>query len=43
VKDTIFSFWVNQPGEKKVLIFEDGKKTIKKKSLRREIPQRWLD
>jgi len=37
-KDTIFSFRVNQPGEKKILIFEDGKKVIKKKSLRRVNP-----
>jgi NADPH-dependent 2,4-dienoyl-CoA reductase/sulfur reductase-like enzyme len=34
VKDTIFSFRVNQPGEKKVLVFYDGKKIIKKKFLR---------
>lgn len=38
VKDTIFSFRVNQPGEKKVLVFEDGKKVIKKKFLRRVNP-----
>ncbi len=38
LKDTIFSFRVNQPGEKKVLVFEDGKKVIKKKSLRRVNP-----
>jgi len=37
-KDTIFSFRVNQPEEKKVLIFEDGKKLIKKKSFRRVNP-----
>jgi len=37
-KDTIFSFRVNQPGEKKILVFEDGKKVIKKKSLRRVNP-----
>lgn len=37
-KDTIFSFRVNQPGEKKVLIFEDNKTLIKKKSLRRVNP-----
>jgi len=37
-KDTIFSFRVNQPGEKKNLIFEDGKKVIKKKFLRRVNP-----
>lgn len=34
LKETIFSFRVNQPGEKKVLIFNDGKKLIKKKFLR---------
>jgi CxxC motif-containing protein len=28
LKDIIFSFRVNQPGEKKILIFEDGKKVI---------------
>jgi thioredoxin reductase len=38
LKDTIFSFRVNQPGEKKVLVFEDGKKLIKKKSFRRVNP-----
>jgi len=38
VKDTIFSFRANQPGEKKVLVFEDGKKVIKKKFLRRVNP-----
>jgi len=38
IKDTIFSFRVNQPGEKKVLVFEDGKKAIKKKFLRRVNP-----
>jgi NADPH-dependent 2,4-dienoyl-CoA reductase/sulfur reductase-like enzyme len=38
LKDTIFSFRVNQPGEKKVLVFEDGKKVIKKKFLRRINP-----
>ena len=38
VKDTIFSFRVNQPGEKKVLIFEDNRRLIKKKSLRRVNP-----
>jgi len=38
LKDTIFSFRVNQPGEKKVLIFEDGKKAIKKKSFPRVNP-----
>lgn len=37
-KDTIFSFRVNQPGQKKVLIFEDGKKLIKKKSFPRVNP-----
>jgi len=34
LKDTTFSFRVNQPGEKKILIFKDGKKVIKKKFLR---------
>ncbi|MBE3115563.1 MAG: FAD-dependent oxidoreductase [Actinobacteria bacterium] len=38
LKDTIFSFRVNQPGEKKILIFEDGKRVIKKKFLRRVNP-----
>lgn len=38
IKDTIFSFRVNQPGEKMILIFEDGKKIIKKKFLRRVNP-----
>jgi CxxC motif-containing protein len=38
LKDIIFSFRVNQPGEKKILIFEDGKKVIKKKFLRRVNP-----
>ena len=38
VKDTIFSFRVNQPGENEVLVFEDGKKLIKKKSFRRVNP-----
>ena len=38
INDTIFSFRVNQPGEKKVLIFNDGKKVIKKKFLRRVNP-----
>ncbi|MEA3454780.1 MAG: FAD-dependent oxidoreductase [Candidatus Caldatribacteriota bacterium] len=33
VKDTIFSFRVNQPGRKKILLFEDGRRLIKKKSL----------
>jgi len=33
-EDSIFSFRVNQPGEKRVLVFEDGKKVIKKKFLR---------
>jgi len=37
-KDTIFSFRVNQPGEKKVLVFTDGKRVIKKKFLRRVNP-----
>ena len=37
-KDTIFSFRVNQPGQKKVLIFEEGRRLIKKKSLRRVNP-----
>jgi len=38
LKDTIFSFRVIRPGGKKVLIFEDGKKVIKKKFLRRVNP-----
>jgi len=38
LKDTIFSFRVNQPGKKKVLVFEDGKRIIKKKFLRRVNP-----
>jgi len=38
IKDTIFSFRVNQPGEKKVLLFEDDRKLIKKKFLRRVNP-----
>ena len=38
LKDTIFSFRVNQPGGKKLLIFEDNKTLIKKKSLRRVNP-----
>jgi NADPH-dependent 2,4-dienoyl-CoA reductase/sulfur reductase-like enzyme len=37
-KDTTFSFRVNRPGEKKILIFEDGRKVIKKKFLRRVNP-----
>jgi NADPH-dependent 2,4-dienoyl-CoA reductase/sulfur reductase-like enzyme len=37
-KDTIFSFRVNQPGRNKVLIFEEGRRLIKKKSLRRVNP-----
>jgi thioredoxin reductase len=37
-KDTIFSFRVNQPGQNKVLIFEEGRRLIKKKSLRRVNP-----
>lgn len=38
LKDTIFSFRVNQPGEKKILLFKDGKRIIKKKFLRRVNP-----
>ncbi len=38
LKDTIFSFRVNQPGEKKVLVFNGGKKIIKKKSFPRVNP-----
>ncbi|MBA7567322.1 Ferredoxin--NADP reductase [subsurface metagenome] len=38
LKDTIFSFRVNQPEEKKVLVFNDGKRVIKKKSFRRVNP-----
>ncbi|MBA7477965.1 Ferredoxin--NADP reductase [subsurface metagenome] len=37
-KDTIFSFRVNQPGRKKILLFEDGRGLIKKKSLQRVNP-----
>ncbi len=37
-KDTIFSFRVNQPGRKKILLFEEGRRLIKKKSLRRVNP-----
>ena len=37
-KDTIFSFRVNQPGRKKILLFEDGRRLIKKKSLQRVNP-----
>jgi len=42
IKDTIFSFRVNQPGRKKILIFEDGKRLIKKKSLQRVNPAEML-
>ena len=38
VKDIIFSFRVNQPGRKKILLFEDGRRLIKKKSLQRVNP-----
>jgi len=38
VKDTIFSFRVNQPGRKKILLFKDGRRLIKKKSLQRVNP-----
>lgn len=38
LKDTIFSFRVTQPGRKKVLVFNDGKRVVKKKSLRRVNP-----
>ncbi|GAH83411.1 unnamed protein product, partial [marine sediment metagenome] len=37
-KDTIFSFRVNQPGRKKILLFKDGRRLIKKKSLQRVNP-----
>ena len=37
-KDTTFSFRANQPERKKVLAFNDGKKVIKKKFLRRVNP-----
>jgi thioredoxin reductase len=37
-KDTIFSFRVNQPGRKKVLVFNDGKRVIQKKSFQRVNP-----
>ncbi len=38
LEDTIFSFRVNQPRQNKVLIFEEGRRLIKKKSLRRVNP-----
>jgi len=38
LKDTIFSFRVNQPGRKKILLFEEGRRLIKKKSLPRVNP-----
>ena len=38
IKDTIFSFRVNQPGRKKILLFEDGRRLIKKKFLQRVNP-----
>jgi len=37
-KDTIFSFRVNQPGRKKILLFVEGRRLIKKKSLPRVNP-----
>ncbi len=37
-KDTIFSFRVNQPERKKMLLFEEGRRLIKKKSLQRVNP-----
>ena len=42
VKDTIFSFRVNQPGIKKTLVFEDDKKLIKKKFFPRVNPAEML-
>jgi len=38
LKDIIFSFRVNQPERKKILLFEDGRRLIKKKSLQRVNP-----
>jgi len=38
IKDTIFSFRAIQPEENKVLVFEDNKRVIKKKFLRRVNP-----
>jgi len=38
LKDIIFSFRVNQPGQNKILIFEEVGRLIKKKSLRRVNP-----
>ena len=38
VKDTVFSFRVKQPSKKKVLIFQDGRKTIKQKTFFRVNP-----
>lgn len=37
-KDTIFSFRVNQPGQNKILIFEETRRLIKKKPFRRVNP-----
>ena len=37
-KDIIFSFRVTQPGRNKILLFEDGRRLIKKKSLQRVNP-----
>lgn len=36
--DTIFSFRVNRPGRKEILLFEDDRRLIKKKSLQRVNP-----
>ena len=38
IKDTIFSFRAIQPGENKIIVFEDGKRIIKKKFLLRVNP-----
>ena len=38
MKDTIFSFRVNEPGKKKTLVFEKDRKIIKKKSFPRVNP-----
>ncbi|MEA1939246.1 MAG: FAD-dependent oxidoreductase [Candidatus Caldatribacteriota bacterium] len=42
IKDTIFSFRVNQPGKKKKIIFEAGKELVKKKFFPRVNPAEML-
>ncbi len=42
IKDTIFSFRVNQPGKKKTLVFEEDQKLIKKKYFPRVNPAEML-